>query len=67
MTDEDVENSMVPLYHPLGYFLSFPEPYIFSALCDSTSHHRNSKCTQSESKKMQSDQQKRETIFYVDC
>lgn len=67
MTDGDVEKSMLPLYHPLGYFLCVPELYIFSALCDSTAHHRNSNRTQSETKKMQSDQQKRETILYLDC
>lgn len=67
MTDEDVEKSILPLYHPLGYFHCFPEPHTFSALRDSTSHHTNSESKQPEAKQMQSDQQKKETIFYLDC
>lgn len=32
------------------WMFCFPEPYIFSAHCDSTSHHRNSECTRRPNK-----------------
>lgn len=43
----------------------FPELYI-SALHESTSHQGTSKRTKQETNEMQSDQQKREAIFYLD-